>query len=418
MSVQARMIAFYLPQFHPIPENDAFWGKGFTEWANVARARPLFRGHYQPHLPVDLGYYDLRVPEVREAQAELARNAGIEAFCYYHYWFAGKRLLERPFNEVVLSGRPDFPFCLCWANQSWSGAWHGMHDRVTVEQTYPGHADNRSHFLALVTAFLDERYVRIDTRPIFVIFRPLELPNVTSFIEEWQEMAVQNGLPGIHFVAHLLPHESGWDFRSRGFESCTVVGSLKGFSWGFRDVLANKCAPFVGNSALGTGDAFSGVLRHWLWRRQRRLFGQFANVSLYRHALPYLLAGCTEELDVHPAVTPNWDNTPRSQARGFVLHESTPELFRRHLRDALSLIKPHPIERRLIFLKSWNEWAEGNYVEPDQRFGHDYLKVIREEVAAPRDRAIAGDGPESLYDTKIGRSAGTPPEGAPMAKES
>jgi hypothetical protein len=293
-----------------------------------------------------------------------------------------------------------------------------MHDRVAVEQTYPGHADNRSHFFALRNAFLDERYVRIDNRPVFVIFRPLEFPNVTGFIQQWQEMAGQNGLPGIHFIAYLLPHESGWDLRSRGFESCTVVGSLKGFSWRFRDVLANKFASFVGNSSPGTGDAFSSVLRHWLWRRQRRLFGQFANVSLYGQALPYLLEGCTEELDVHPAVTPNWDNTPRSQARGFVLHRSTPELFRRHLRDALSLIKSHPIERRLIFLKSWNEWAEGNYVEPDERFGHDYLKVIREEVAAPRDRSIAGDWPESLYDTKVARSAGTPSKGVPLAKES
>src|SRR5215467_5970675 len=143
MTVQATLIAFYLPQFHPIPENDVWWGKGFTEWTNVTKARPLFSGHYQPRLPADMGYYDLRVPEVREAQAQLARNAGIEGFCYYHYWFDGKRLLERPFTEVVASGKPDFPFCLCWANQTWSGIWHGNPERKLIEQTYPGPEDNR-----------------------------------------------------------------------------------------------------------------------------------------------------------------------------------------------------------------------------------------------------------------------------------
>lgn len=380
MSVQARLIAFYLPQFHPIPENDELWGKGFTEWTNVAKAKPLFRGHYQPHLPADLGYYDLRVPEVREAQAEMARNAGVEAFCYYHYWFAGRRLLERPFNEVVACGKPDFPFCLCWANESWSGIWHGLPNRIFVEQNYLGPDDNRRHFLALRDAFLDKRYLRIGARPIFLIYHPVEFPNLTSFIQQWQELAVQNGLPGIHFVAHLRPSESAWDFRSRGFDSCTVVSTLQGF-FSRRN---------LGNSgALADPGAFRDVLHHWFWRRYRLASGQFANVSLYKHALRYMLEGCGGESNVHPTVTPNWDNTPRSHTRGYVLHDSTPELFRVHLRDALNLVKSHPIERRLIFLKSWNEWAEGNYLEPDQRFGHDYLTVIRKEVSAACDRVPA-----------------------------
>jgi PAS domain S-box-containing protein len=386
MGVRARFIAFYLPQFHPIPENDELWGKGFTEWTNVAKAKPLFRGHYQPHLPADLGYYDLRVPEVREAQAEMARNAGVEAFCYYHYWFAGKRLLERPFNEVVACGKPDFPFCLCWANQSWSGIWHGFPNRISVNQSYPGPADNRRHFLALLDAFLDKRYLRIDSRPIFLIYRPLGFPNLTNFIQQWQELAVQNGLPGIHFIAHLYPSESAWDFRSRGFDSCTVVGTFQGFM---------ARGNLVASRALADPGTFGDVLFHSFWRRYRLALGQFAQVRLYRHALSYMLEGCSGESNVHPTVTPNWDSTPRSHTRGYVLHDSTPELFRAHLRDALNIIKSHPIERRLIFLKSWNEWAEGNYVEPDQRFGHDYLTVIREEVSAARDRVPAFDWSES-----------------------
>jgi lipopolysaccharide biosynthesis protein len=382
----ARLIAFYLPQFHPIPENDEWWGKGFTEWTNVVKAKPLFLGHYQPRLPADLGFYDLRVPEIREAQAELARNAGLEGFCYYHYWFAGKRLLERPFKEVVASGKPDFPFCLCWANQTWTGVWHGAPGRTLIEQTYPGPEDNRRHFLALRDAFLDKRYLRVDGRPIFVIYRPAELPNVTSFIREWQELAVQCGLPGLHFVAHLFHNESAWDYRSQGFDSCVVVSTFKVFSLSLREWLlgirSNGSQRNLRHYRTGAnGDLLTGALCHGLWRRYRSMLGQFSNVRLYRHVLPFLLDGCSEHPQVYPCVTPNWDNTARSNVRGVVLHESTPELFRPHLRAALKLVHSRPMDQRLVFVKSWNEWAEGNYLEPDQKFGHDYLKIIREEIS-------------------------------------
>ena len=168
-SSPARLIAFHLPQFHPIPENDEWWGKGFTEWTNTGKAKPLFPGHDQPKVPTDLGYYDLRLPEARKAQADLARKYGVEGFCYYHYWFGGKRLLERPVNEIIASGEPDFPFCLCWANESWTGIWHGAPRRMLMEQTYPGEADHRAHFEYLLTAFRDKRYITVDGRPRFVI---------------------------------------------------------------------------------------------------------------------------------------------------------------------------------------------------------------------------------------------------------
>ena len=266
-NVRARLIAFYLPQFHPIPENDRWWGKGFTEWTNVGKATKLFKGHYQPHLPADLGYYDLRVPEVREAQAELARNAGIEAFCYYHYWFGGKRLLERPFDEVVSSGKPDFPFCICWANQTWSGIWHGSPKSILIEQTYPGLDDIRRHFSTLRNAFLDKRYLRVDGRPVFVIYRPTEVPDVSSFIQEWQELAIQSGLPGIHFVAHLFFSDSTWDFKSAGFDSCVVVSNHKVFNVSTRTALRST------NRRGGAEEDYAkGQLREALWRRRRSLF--------------------------------------------------------------------------------------------------------------------------------------------------
>src|SRR6476660_7941454 len=167
----ARLIAFYLPQFHPIPENDEWWGKGFTEWTNVANAKPMFRGHYQPHVPADLGFYDLRVPETREAQAALARNYGVEGFCYYHYWFAGRRVLERPFDEVLASGQPEFPLCLTGANATWTVVWHGAPTRVLIQQTYPGMDDYRRHFVGLLPALTDQRYLAVEGNPIFLLYR-------------------------------------------------------------------------------------------------------------------------------------------------------------------------------------------------------------------------------------------------------
>jgi lipopolysaccharide biosynthesis protein len=381
MKTEARLIAFYLPQYHPIPENDEWWGKGFTEWTNVAKAKPLFPGHYQPRLPADLGYYDLRVPEVREAQAELARNAGIEGFCYYHYWFGGgKRLLERPFNEVVASGKPDFPFCLCWANQTWTGIWHGAPGRTLIEQTYPGIQDYRKHFSSLRDAFLDPRYMRSNGRPIFVIYRPTELPNPIQFISEWQELAVHNGLPGFHFVAHLTSDQLGWDYTSGGFDSCVVVNTHKVFGVPLRHRLFGTNENGL-HGNLGQSWTKKDTLWHSAWRRYRSSLGQFSNVRLYREAVPFLLEGCAEQEGTYPCVIPNWDNTPRSHRRGYVLHDSTPELFRIHLQDALSLVRSRPVEDRLVFIKSWNEWAEGNYLEPDRRFGHDYLKVVNQVVS-------------------------------------
>src|SRR5215471_9126155 len=189
---KARLIAFYLPQFHPIPENDAWWGKGFTEWTNVARARPVFRGHYQPHMPADLGFYDLRLPEVRQAQADLAREYGIHGFCYYHYWFGGKRLLQYPFDRVLTSGKPDFPFCLCWANEPWTRAWDGREQDILQPQSY-SEEDDRRHIVSLLPAVLDERAIRVEGKPLFLVYQARELPDPAQTVEVWQEVAREAG---------------------------------------------------------------------------------------------------------------------------------------------------------------------------------------------------------------------------------
>ena len=383
MTGSVRLLAFYLPQFHPIPENDEWWGRGFTEWTNVAKARPLFRGHYQPRLPADLGFYDLRVAEVREAQADLARGAGIEGFVYYHYWFGGKRLLERPFVEVVASGRPDFPFCVCWANQTWSGIWHGAPNRVLMEQTYPGEKDNEKHFMALLDAFHDRRHVRVDGRPLFMIYSPLEVPEVHRFIGQWRELADKNGLPGMHFVAHLLPHQLDWDYRGNGFDAAVIVSTPKAFALRAGDIRRRRMAERDGFPRPSLVKVFAEYALNRTNESLRRLRGAFQNIVRYEDAILFFLDGTAEASDVYPCVIPDWDNTARSGYAGIVLHGSTPELFDKHLRQTLSMVSGRPSHRRVVFVKSWNEWAEGNYLEPDQRFGHDYLRVIHRALSGP-----------------------------------
>jgi len=351
-----RLIAFYLPQYHPIPENDGWWGKGFTEWTNTAKAKPLFPGHYQPHVPADLGFYDLRLAESRAAQAAMAKRYGLEGFCYYHYWFGGKPLLERPFDEVVSSGEPDFGFCLCWANQTWTGIWHGAPGRILIEQTYPGDEDHRKHFASLLPAFQDERHIRVDGKPVFVIYSPMDIPDVRRVMDLWREMAVAAGLKGLHLVGAV---SSDWVPQEHGFDA-SITSRLPRLR----------------------GSVSTGSPVKWLMQKYRKIMG-WPSIYSYEKILPVLLDKEKKTgIENYNCVIPNWDNTPRSGANGLALQGSTPELFRRHFREALELAQTLPDERRFIFIKSWNEWAEGNHLEPDLKFGLEYLNVIAEELGS------------------------------------
>ncbi len=359
---RARAIAFHLPQFHPTPENDRWWGKGFTEWTNVAKARPLFPGHYQPHVPADLGFYDLRLPEARHAQAELARQYGIGGFCYYHYWFGGRRILERPVNEIIASGEPDFPFCLCWANHSWNTAWQGT-DTMLIEQVYPGMSDHAAHFEWLLQAFGDPRYLTVDGKPIFLLYRPDDIPELPRVVDFWRERALKAGLRGLHLVGVSHRNER-WDPTARGLDASTMQALPK------RDGRIPRRYPVL-------------KLRKLLNGKDQEL-----TIWDYEHVVPRLLRSRPVDWMDYPLALPNWDNTPRTGMRGLVFHNSTPELFRIHLRDALGRIRKNPDEHKIVFLKAWNEWAEGNHLEPDQKWGIGYLEVVRQELAlatAPAD---------------------------------
>jgi len=354
---KVRIICYYLPQFHPIPENDLWWGKGFTEWTNVTKARPLFPGHYQPRLPSDLGFYDLRVPEVRIAQAEMAKYYGIEGFCYWHYWFAGKRLLERPFQEVLKTGEPDFPFCLGWANESWTGIWHGLSDKVLMEQTYPGPKDEESHFYANLEAFHDKRYITIEGKPIFYVYKPHNLPEAKRFVDHWNTLAIKTGLKGIYFIGE--DHTLTWNPIENGFDA-SVPHLGTGF---YKLIMIHK--KFI--------KIFKKIRYDYMYK-----YLHVPNIFPYKNFIIHGSADLSKDFLQYPCALANWDNTPRSGRRGYILSNSTPDLFKVYLQIITKQVSDRELDRRIIFIKSWNEWAEGNYLEPDQKYGSQFLQVIKE----------------------------------------
>jgi hypothetical protein len=369
--LRARSIALHLPQFHPIPENDEWWGPGFTEWTNVARAKSLFRGHHRPALPGELGFYDLRLAETRNAQAELARHAGVESFCFWHYWFAGHRLLEGPVNAMITSGEPDIGFCLGWANQTWSGVWHGNPNRILIEQTYPGLDDYRRHFDAVLPALRDQRYTTVDRRSVFVVFRPTDLPDAREFADTFRTLADDAGLPGLHLVG--FDHHEDWRGPEHGFDASIAVRMNRVFS----QPTARPIERLRRRASRTTvGRALETALLHSRMRPVHTY--DYATVSEVLIPVEHIRGSP----NVYPCVIPNWDNTPRSGRRGSVLLNSTPDLFEAQMRTAVDAVQQRPPENRLVFIKSWNEWAEGNYIEPDEQWGRGWLDAHRRALGA------------------------------------
>lgn len=347
----SRTIAFYLPQFYPTPENDEWWGKGFTEWTNVGRAKPLFKGHYQPRIPADLGYYDLRIPDVRVRQAEMARAAGIEGFCYWHYWFAGRRLLNLVFDEVVKTGSPDFPFCLCWANHSWKAkTWDpSIPDRMLIEQTYPGIEDYTQQFYAMLPAFKDARYLKVEGKLLYGVFEPASLPDVSVFTSTWNKLAAENGLPGFYFFSFAQGSASIPEARS-GYDA-VVYDPMHDAAY------AHRIKPF--NKLLVR-------LNPLLHRPVPIPYDFYSKMAL---------AKFKEYDDTVPCLIPNFDHSPRSGSKGVILHDSTPEKWGKLYRKVVRMVESRHTDN-LIFIKAWNEWGEGNYLEPDLRFGTRYLEEL------------------------------------------
>jgi 2-polyprenyl-3-methyl-5-hydroxy-6-metoxy-1,4-benzoquinol methylase len=367
-----KLFAFYLPQFHPIVENDEAWGRGFTEWRNVVKAKPLFPGHYQPHIPSELGFYDLRLAEVREQQAALAKEYGINGFCYYHYWFHGQRLLEKPFEEVVASGEPDLPFMLCWANEPWTRNWDAQTGEVLVGQHYSD-ADDLAHIRHLLTSFEDPRYAKIDGRPVFLIYRAKQLPDPKRTLELWREEAQRAGFPDLY----LCKVESHGDFDPPG-----PVGFDANVSF-FPDGFTREI------------ETVQGYREHMVLDLPK--------------AIEQSLAEPPSEFTRFQTVIPSWDNTPRRKSGAIILDGASPEVYERWLRRAIAKNADVRAEENIIFIMAWNEWAEGNHLEPDERYGRRWLEATRNarrsvdevekvriaELSAASDQA--GDSSPEIY---------------------
>jgi len=377
-----KLIAFYLPQFHPIKENDSFWGNGFTEWTNVTRAKPNFEGHEQPRLPADLGFYDLRVPEVLEQQAQLARKYGIYGFCFYYYWFGGRRVLERPLQSMLESGKPDFPFCICWANENWTRNWDGSKDEVLIEQDYSG--DLCEQFIReVIPVMQDRRYIRFGGAPVLLVYRVNQLPDPVSVTRKWRQICAEAGMSVIHLCA--VQSFGIGDPRQYGFDAAIEFPPH------------TKRALIDQRSFPGLNTDFEGYLED------------------YGAIVANQLAISRPDYPLYRGVMPAWDNTPRRKNKAHILVHSSTEQYERWLYELVKQSLQHSTQEPVLFINAWNEWAEGAYLEPDQQLGHARLiatrnalqrgtsdhttRLERSEMSRPtvRSNGSASTGVERLY---------------------
>lgn len=344
MNNKIQLIAYYLPQYYEIEFNNKYWGKGHTEWTDTAKAKPLFKDHYQPHVPADLGFYNLLMPEARKAQADMAREYGVDGFCYWHYWFGnGETIMEKPLQAVVGSGEPDFPFCLCWANHT----WHNPSTKeIILEQKYLGEEDHIKHFYSLLPAFKDKRYIRVNNKPIFNIFAPELLPNTSNFVDLWNELAIKEGLEGIYFIGIAQSPKALDVIYKYKLDAINTVRLL--------DFLTheNKYKEYI-----------------------KYKFGNALHNYSYKSALKYFVSEIDKQENIIPTIISGWDHSPRAGRKSLILTDYTPENFEMHLKNTFDVLSKK--ENKLCFIKSWNEWGEGNHLEPDLKWGLSFLETLK-----------------------------------------
>jgi lipopolysaccharide biosynthesis protein len=349
-SCKSRLIAFYLTQFHPTPENDLWWGKGFTEWTNVTKAKPLFEGHYQPHLPSDLGFYDLRVRETRHEQISMAKQYGIDGFCYHYYWFSGKRILHRPLDDMLADSESDMPFCLCWANENWSRRWDAADHEILIAQKYSSE-DDLEFIKSLVPFFKDKRYIRVDDKLFLIVYRPQHLPYPRKTAALWRGFCQNSGLGELHICAALthgnedysrFGFDSGVEFPPHNLHTANINKQIKFY------------APFRGNLMK-----YAEIAQSYLDKK---------------YSTPRVFKG----------VFPSWDNTARVKERALIVLDGTPENYEYWLASTIDLVAASDKGGEMIFINAWNEWAEGCHLEPDRTFHHGFLQATRNAKAGLR----------------------------------
>lgn len=371
-----RVLAFYLPQYHPIKENDDWWGPGFTDWVNVAQARPRFRAHRQPRIPADLGFYDLRLDETRLAQAELARRFGVDGFCYYHYWFNGEVVLGEPLTRLLATGKPDFPFCLCWANENWTRAWDGLEHQVLIRQDYTQH-DAEDHIAWFTKVFEDKRYIRVDQRPLLLIYRPDQVPEPSSMIHRWRKRVREAGMDDIYLCAvkngfvQLSDHallEQGYDsvvqfqpnredfpaprsIRQQAYHLARRLLPPRVYQWMKLSASASKIVDY---------EAMVTAIKNKPWPTGYRSF---------------------------PCVFPSWDNSPRRRTPTIIQNDN-PAAYRAWLEHEIVRVSSYREEEQLVFINAWNEWAEGCYLEPDRFRGQAFLEATKQAREGTQQRRV------------------------------
>jgi lipopolysaccharide biosynthesis protein len=367
-----KLIAFYLPQFYPFKENDEWWGKGFTEWTNVTKARPLFAGHYQPHLPTDLGFYDLRVRDTRREQIALAKAHGIHGFCYYYYWFSGRRLLDRPVDDMLADRDSDMPFCLCWANENWTRTWNGKESDILIAQRH-AEGDPERFIDDLIPYLTDDRYIRVDGAPFLVVYQPAQLPDPPGWVRRWRERLRFHGIPRVHIVCALT--HSNWEYESYGFDGAVELPPCN-----IADI-----KPLLKGKEIGGrrhNPHFDGIVY------------DYQDI-----ARAYLERGYREP-NIFKTVFPSWDNTARRGTRAKIMANGTPANYEFWLKEAVRLTRERfPNEERFVFINAWNEWAEGCHLEPDRKYGRAFLEATRRVIEGRSEVTGFSDlGLESLIE--------------------
>jgi lipopolysaccharide biosynthesis protein len=359
MKSKIKPIAIYLPQFHPIPENDEWWGKGFTEWTNVTKTQPRFEGHYQPHLPADLGFYDLRLEEARLAQEQMAKAYGIHGFCYYHYWFNGKRLLHEPLDRKMNNPKEDLPFMMCWANENWTRAWDGLDKEVLLHQDYD-FEDDTAHIQHLISYFKDDRYIKVEGKPVFIIYRPNLFPDILKTIKIWRKAVQEAGFTDL-YIGYSQSVENQFSPKSKGFD----------FAFEFHPNAINCPSGIPYPRSF-----FEKAIR----RIKKKIKIEVADLNYYVDYLSYSSRQTEKDYKegVYPGITPMWDNSARRKNNNFILHNSTPENYKTWLKSIKENYPWETVPENFLFINAWNEWAEGNHLEPCQKWGTAYLEVTKE----------------------------------------
>jgi len=373
MSNQSKIIAIYYTQLHTINENDEWWGGGFTDWKNVRKAVPLFDGHNQPRIPINSKYYDQSSVETIRQQVKLAKQYGIYGFCHYHYWFDGTQLLETPTNLLLQNKDIDFPFCLSWANESWSRQWDGRDHDILIKQTHPPTIESWSkHFDYLINAWTDERAIKIDGKPVFVIYRPQKIDEIKSMLDYWYERAKERGLKGIYYVfqkQYALSDDAclksfDAEFQFQPFEAINSSGYSQGAA------NRQRIRSFV--------DGLPAIVQNFIWSLWASNKKKYT-IHQYDRVWKQVISNSTvSAANVFPGAFIDWDNTARYGNRATIISGASPERFKYWFHQLVENMSSRPDNVNYIFLNAWNEWAECAYIEPDEKYGHAYLEAIKD----------------------------------------